>query len=411
MKQFLLLLVGSYSCLANSFQQHDFLISYWWGPPPSRNNYEVWRDVKDANFNVAGIGRMYFEADHLKMLGLINEPSIGLKAIIHDRRIWPRRIHEPSYDWKKAVKETVMAFKDHPALYAYYLDDEPSQKHFEGIKAFQDEFEKYDQAHLLYTNLFPIRATTEQTGYEGKSANERYSRYLEGFLTRVGPKVLSFDNYSLLKSSVRPDFFDNLALVREKSIRYGIPAWYILQSSQFNDSYREPTKGEMRWQVFSALAYGVKGILYFYYWPPEGKPGGAGLIDRWGRKTLMYEIVKDINFTLKRMGPTLMKLKSVGIFHVYLPNDPPSQLPIQLLEYSNLLVGHCKDFSGRDFAIIVNQDTHQTQAVGLKPTGADRLISMFSVEEQNFVLGEESGTMIKVSLQPGEGILLAIGKI
>ena len=30
--------------------------------------------------------------------------------------------------------------------------------------------------------------------------------------------------------------------------------------------------GQIAWQVFTALTYGAKGILYFYNWPDPGRP-------------------------------------------------------------------------------------------------------------------------------------------
>ena len=75
-----------------------------------------------------------------------------------------------------------------------------------------------------------------------------------------------------------------MALVRAESIRTGIPWWYVHNSGAYS-GYRVPTAAEMRWQLYTSLAYGTKGVSYWHYWgrnqendertgvvDPDGKP-------------------------------------------------------------------------------------------------------------------------------------------
>ena len=34
----------------------------------------------------------------------------------------------------------------------------------------------------------------------------------------------------------------------------------------------DPSEAQLRWQAFTALAYGAKGILYFVYWASMSNP-------------------------------------------------------------------------------------------------------------------------------------------
>src|SRR5206468_4076040 len=75
----------------------------------------------------------------------------------------------------------------------------------------------------------------------------------------------------------------------------------------------------MRSQIYTAIAYGARGILYFTYWTPE--PGGGeehfdGIIDRGGKARARYAWVARLNQELRRLGPLLMGLRSRGVYQV-----------------------------------------------------------------------------------------------
>ena len=42
--------------------------------------------------------------------------------------------------------------------------------------------------------------------------------------------------------------------------------------------HSDQTDAQIRWQIFTSLAYGAKGVLYFCYW----SPAGPGMFDRGG---------------------------------------------------------------------------------------------------------------------------------
>jgi hypothetical protein len=47
----------------------------------------------------------------------------------------------------------------------------------------------------------------------------------------------------------------------------GIPFWIIFNSMPYA-AHADPTEAELRWQAFTALAYGTSGVLYYCYWDP-----------------------------------------------------------------------------------------------------------------------------------------------
>ena len=60
------------------------------------------------------------------------------------------------------------------------------------------------------------------------------------------------------------------------SPRHGIPFWNYFNTIPYQ-GHRDPTYGELSWQVFTSLAFGAKGVLYFTYWDdPDGQHFGNG---------------------------------------------------------------------------------------------------------------------------------------
>ena len=79
---------------------------------------------------------------------------------------------------------------------------------------------------------------------------------------------------------ITSDYFYNWAVIREYSLKFGVPSWVFIQSVDFDGSQvglaqrRRPTEAEILWQINVSLAYGAKGIQYFTYWTPKVEPDG-----------------------------------------------------------------------------------------------------------------------------------------
>src|SRR6476646_11118420 len=105
----------------------EFITSYWYGPPPEFTTFERYKEIKEANFNVAfppALGNAAPEVNH-RILDYCQK--LGMKAVISDARI-PLALSSP--DAKKNLDAMVADYKHHPALLAYYITDEPSAAAF-----------------------------------------------------------------------------------------------------------------------------------------------------------------------------------------------------------------------------------------------------------------------------------------
>ena len=387
------------------WQPDEYPISYWVGPPKEFNTLAAWQTVKECNFTVAGQYGGYSVADNRKMLDFCRQ--VGLKAMIVDGRTsW-----EASFDdnHSQRIAGLVADYGSHPATYGYYILDEPSAELFPALARVSQELQRQDPKHLPYINLLPTYASPQQLG------TPTYAEHLDRFLSTVKPAVLSYDHYALMKNGTdRADYFENLGLIRAAGLRYGVPQWNIILSLP-HLGYRDPSAGEMRWQVYTSLAYGIKGLMWFTYWTmPEWEKefGGTAIVNAKGEQARLYPIVKQLNGEVRALGKVLLGLTSTGVYHTgSIPRGAErlgSDAPIQLPDDLPLVAGFFHDAQGRQYALVANRD-HARPAefsMALKPhVAAVTAVSPVDGSDQPLVVAERK---VQLALPPGDGRLLRL---
>lgn len=387
-----------------AWQPEVFPIGYWHGPPPTANNLETWRTVREANFTFAGPRGGYTAADNRKMLDLCRQ--VGLKAMVVDRRLSWRMVADDG--WKDCVAEVVRDYGDQPALFGYFLQDEPNYRAFAALGSLNRELQKRDPRHLAYINLFPTYAKVQQLG------TPTYRDYLDRYLRIVRPAVLSYDHYCLLRDGRdRPDYFENLELIRAAGLMYHTPPWNIILSLG-HLGYRGPSEGEMRWQVYTSLAYGMKGIAYFTYWTEKAweAQGGRAIVDCQGKPARLYPIVQQMNAEILALGKTLLKLTSTGVFHT--GDIPPAarrlgtDSVVRVPDALSLLLGFFTDRQGGEYVFLVNRDHDRSVAFTAKFLPHVETIGVFNrntgIEEPRPL----TRNACRFSLRPGGGVLVRL---
>ena len=165
----------------------------------------------------------------------------------------------------------VEQFKDRAAVWGYYLTDEPNTHAFENLGKTVAWLREKDPTRLSFINLFPTYANGIQLGAR------TYEEYVEQFIDMVKPEMLSYDHYHFRTSTDGDGYFNNLGIIRKWASRYNIPFNNIIQAIGTDadnpegvTNWRYPTHGEHRWLVYSSLAYGAKGIVWFHWDHPWG---------------------------------------------------------------------------------------------------------------------------------------------
>ncbi|MBN1250074.1 MAG: hypothetical protein JXC32_20585 [Anaerolineae bacterium] len=322
-----------------------FPISYWVGPPLTADRIQ---EAAGCGFTVLPIVAAT-EAELRRGLDLVQQA--GVQALVVDRRI--HRDLPDRAGWETVVNAVVEAYADHPALYGYMLTDEPHLRDFEKLAALTAAFRQRDPERVPYINLFPNYASAEQLGALS------YEAHVAAYLDTVRPPVLSYDHYALMEWGDRPEYFENLEIIRRQALRAGVPFWNIILATP-HFSYRDPSPADLRWQVITTLAYGGKGLAYFTYWTLDVENYRDGIISMYGERTPKYAVVQQLNRELHRLGPHLLKLTSTRVAHW--PDAPQGATVLDgeglvtSVEGGAFVVGEFVGEAGDGWVMVVNRD-------------------------------------------------------
>lgn len=297
----------------------------------------------------------------------------GMEAILLDPRTrvpggdWDNRTPLPD-DYRERAEEAVRDFADHPGVRGYYLRDEPPKG---VLRAVCD-------AHRIMLELAPDKLPfINQFPFHG-NIHERYGfgswpEYLDRFVEASGATQLSYDCYCQMMEgpSENPLYFQNLEYMRDASLRHDIPFWNIVLATP-HFRYRAPSKDDMRWQIYTSLAYGCRGILYFTWYTPLTCNYRDAPIDAHGERSERWYMLRDLHRDFRaRFEQVYLGLRSVRVFHW--PDAPEgSRLPDGCGVVTSIrgdqsdgefVVGEFKDAQERDWVMVVNRSPrHSTQA-------------------------------------------------
>ncbi len=280
--------------------------------------------------------------------------AAGLKAIVSDERV-------SGYDWtnvdaetaRKRVAELVSEVRDHPAVVGYYLRDEPTAGFFPGLAKVALAVRENDADAWPYINLFPNYANAGQLG------TPDYATYLEKYIETCNPPILCYDHYALMEGGgLREGYFANLEAVRNAGVKHDLPFWNIVLTNACLD-FRKPSAADLRFQVYTTLAYGGKGIGYFTYFTPAVGNFRDGPIDQFGHETPTWGDLRSVNLQVAKLGPTLLALKSDGVYHFGdVPEGATAPGDTSLVKAIDgpMLVGDFTHPDGSRYVLIVNKD-------------------------------------------------------
>ncbi|HEX8523889.1 MAG TPA: hypothetical protein VF669_16665 [Tepidisphaeraceae bacterium] len=286
----------------------DFVTSYWFGPPPQYTTLERYKEIKEANFTVAlpSGGGMTVEQNR-KMLDHCQ--AVGLKAIIWDSRIAVAINNDPKI--KASLDAMIKDYKDHPALFGYFIADEPGAGAFPGLGEVVAYLKEKDPTHPGYINLLPTYARDFNA-----LGTKTYEEYVRQYAQIVKPFAISYDHYHFTNHGDRSDFFENLDTVRKVALEHKIPFWNIVLCTQHGD-YRNLTEPELRYEAMQTLAYGGKGVLWFTYWSPEGYDATTvwahAMINKDGSRDPHYDMIKRVNAEVLALAKQLKGATSTDV--------------------------------------------------------------------------------------------------
>ena len=374
MKKFLLglgLLVTATPALAGAAASPmtEFMISTGW-TPTNIGSAAIARSLKTAGFNT-----VLWPLDKLEVCR-----AAGLKLMAE---------HAPLEDAAKLTTDS--------ALWGYHLADEPKAGAFPALAKQVVDFHQADPNHPANINMVCFAG-----------------ELLHLYIRTVKPEVLSYDHYQWWWGS--HSHFEKLEQHRDAALAAGIPltCWIEANANPAvewgGDQFCDPDNAvKLRQSVYTSLAYGVKGIQWF-----SGeqilKPGTAELNE-------CGQHVAKLNTELQKLGPILLQLRSVDVFHMKpLPRRTHESQHDHWAQVmgEELLWGMFKDAADTDYLLVANRDIyHRQQAtIQFQRGGYGRKIKSV------LRLDKATGTWVELSsririlfvenLDPGDGQLFKV---
>lgn len=282
------------ACLA----QDTMPILAYIGVPNYKTSDTQFRDFKDCGFDVS----LYFY-DSLDQLVTACRTAArqGVRIIGNCPEIYDQ------------PEQAAKRLKNEPGFFGYMIKDEPSGPRIKDLQQDIARLKSVDNSHCFYINLYPYVADWILPITKTKT----YEEYLR-IASSTDCQQLSFDHYPVWKQGLSVEWFHNLEMVRNESLRTKKPFWAFVLSVP-HIQYPQPTIEALRLQVYSNLAYGAQAIQYFTYWTPQPTKQydfHNAPISRDGKKTDTYYLVQKMNRELRPIADLFYGAKVTNVRHI-----------------------------------------------------------------------------------------------
>ncbi len=200
-----------------------------------------------------------------------------------------------------------------PNVLGNYGWDEPNKCEFERIGKYSELFEKAFPDKILFNNLFPACCTEQQYG------TKSYRDYVEGYAKNVQTDRISVDIYPFYSIGAINFFglfqgiqtYDTIGSVCRK---YGKDFWLYTQTqgNWFSHIYHLPTFEQIKWQIYTALAYGARLFIEIAMDSCWGRHAYS-MMKPDGSLTEQYLYARRVNAEIKELSPVISDYRSLGV--------------------------------------------------------------------------------------------------
>ncbi len=287
-----------------SLPEAEIPILAWYSIPAAYASADRYQELKDCGFTLS-FSHTSTQEEAIASLDYAQEA--GIKVIV---------------PCNEANTETfVAAVKDKPALYGYFLRDEPKTSDLEALGTWADRILAVDSEHAIYFNLFPNYV-------DGETLGSTYEEYVKQSVQKVKSSQVSFDFYPIRETGIVGSWWENLEIVKKYSQEADLPFWAFALSTS-HEPYPIPELSHLRLQMYMNLAYGAQCLQYFTYWCPT--PGTWDFhdapIEENGTRTAVYDLVKTMNQELQARAGVFMGCKVNGVYQTG-ENQPAGTYPL-----------------------------------------------------------------------------------
>lgn len=213
--------------------------------------------------------------------------KFGMKHYVLNSNIYNIERNKKNYQWLDDFAE-LATYKMSQAFAGHFLADEP--KHIAASLS-QTELEELVNAYKAYKAAFPegeafinlLPSTSTEFVLEST-----YKSYVQYYIDNIaldkngvkGTGYVSFDHYPLQEEGITEAHLRNLELVAELCRENNLELRTYIKASESGDTERgiraTESVNDLYMQIYSALAYGSKEIIYYQFTDHTVADGSAG---------------------------------------------------------------------------------------------------------------------------------------
>ena len=247
----------------------------------------------------------------------------------------------------EAFEKAAKGFADHPAVWGIPIGDEPSALDMPHVGAVARTVARAFPAQFPFICLFPIYAlpsgTAQRTAAESMLGVPTYDAYVAAACRELPMDFLMTDIYPWGWSVRRSQFVENIRVISDAALGTGRRWGVVLQQNQcVSGPYtnRTMTANTMRYQAFSAMAYGAEVFMWACWAPIWWKDN---FIEGGEVNPRAFARLKTVNDELHAFSPHYMRFRRVTTDLVGIDRkafDPRGEIRQAVLPYGNGSVFH-----------------------------------------------------------------------
>ena len=193
-------------------------------------------------------------------------------------------IGEEAYECR--FREVYEILRGHPALYGFYVGDEPGTR--EIIEASEKALRIQKKVAPELTPFMNISGHTP--GFtEDKFGGKSFFNWMKDLSDELGHISFSFSQYNQMVADEYIDmYYESIKAIVDAAKYTKIDIWgCFLLSAHYN--FRVPTEYDIMWQITTGAALGCRGMFWFRFYDRAHGPNYHGSpIDEYGYRTEQY---------------------------------------------------------------------------------------------------------------------------
>ncbi len=323
--------------------------------------------------------RPFVGSDLEKVMNICHELGYDKSVVLTDNQIytpyyraiancstetdWSKITCIGNAEWQWKSEEELDAFMEqqlknycyHPAFQGVFMPDEPKAQYMKVIGETYKSLRRVQkklgiEEMFININLFPYYTNLCKSAYPSVEADfslsevqrqhEGYRRYIKSYFEETGADYVQADVYPMNEKFIYRLYVLNLQIMAEVAKEYDAKIIIVTQS-HYNVGQRPTSYESLKYMNNLTFGFGGSNIGYYSYFTLDDSGNynhfdNGSMVSRFGDKTPVYDMVKDLNVEAQKLAPTILNFK-YKTSATYLKNDATTFL--DHMSYANKYIG------------------------------------------------------------------------